>query len=246
MFHDIAIHRDRFFRAGMWAFPASLFVHAGIASLLVVLPLLHTGIPPRAATVVNAFLAVPVPPPPLPPPARSAGRKSGRIKPIHPVAAFDAGKFVVPVHIPDAITEDSPDADGIDGGIDGGVEEGIPGGVWTGMVGPILNVLIGDVEAPVRAGGEVKAPRLTRRVDPVYPEIARQARVEGVVIIEAETDIFGRVRNACVLRSIPLLDQAALDAVRQWVYDPMVINGRPRGLVFTVTVMFKLQSGKSS
>jgi len=239
MFQDIVIHRDRFFRAGMWAFPASLFVHAGIASLLVVLPLLRAGIPPRAATVVNAFLSVPVPPPPLPPPARSAGRKSGRIKTIHPAAAFEAGKFVAPVHIPDVIEEESPGGDGIDGGIEGGVEGGIRGGVWTGMVGPILNVLIGDVEAPVRAIGDVKAPRLVRRVDPVYPEIARQARVEGIVIIEAETDAFGRVRNARVLRSIPLLDQAALDAVRQWVYDPLVINGRPRGVVFTVTVVFK-------
>jgi protein TonB len=86
----------------------------------------------------------------------------------------------------------------------------------------------------------MQAPALVRRVDPVYPEIARQARIEGVVIIEAETDIFGRVRNARILRSIPLLDQAALDAVRQWVYEPMLINGRPRGVLFTVTVTFKL------
>ena len=65
--------------------------------------------------------------------------------------------------------------------------------------------------------------------------------MEGVVIIEATTDIYGRVANMKVLRSIPLLDQAALDAVRQWVYEPMIINGRPRPVIFTVTVRFQLK-----
>ena len=75
----------------------------------------------------------------------------------------------------------------------------------------------------------------------MYTEIARQARVEGVVIVEAITDIYGRVLNVKVLKSIPLLDQAAVDAVRQWVYEPMVINGRPRGVIFVVTVTFNLK-----
>jgi len=97
------------------------------------------------------------------------------------------------------------------------------------------------VEAPVRAVGDVKPPKLLKQVDPVYPEIARQARVEGIVIIEATTDIYGRVQGYKVLRSIPLLDQAAIDAVRQWVYEPMIINGRPRGVIFTVTVRFTLK-----
>lgn len=237
MFHDSLFPRDRFFGTGAWAFPASLLVHVGIASLLVVLPLIHTGIPPRLDKIVDAFLTMPAPPSgKTPPPA--ARRPGGRIKPVQ-AAAFDAGHLVAPVTIPDAITEEPAGGDGLDG-VEGGVPGGIPGGVWTGIVGPILNVLIGDVEAPVRAAGEVRAPALVRRVAPLYPEIARQARIEGVVIIEAETDLFGRVRNAGILRSIPLLDQAALDAVRQWVYEPMVINGRPRGLLFTVTVRFKL------
>jgi len=238
MFHDSLIPRDRFFGAGAWAFPASLLLHVGIASLLVVLPLLRTGLPPRLDRMVDAFLTAPAPPSPPPPPAaRRAGGRASRIRPVQ-AAAFDAGRFIAPVTIPDAITEEPAGGtlDGIDGGIDGGV----PGGVWSGVVGPILNVLIGDVEGPVRAVGDVRAPALVRRVAPEYPEIARQARVEGVIIIEAETDIYGRVRNARILRSLPLLDQAALDAVRQWVYEPLVVNGRPRGVLFTVTVTFKL------
>ena len=239
MFHDSLIPRNRFFGAGAWAFPASLLFHAGIASLLVVLPLIQTGLPPRLDRIVDAFLTLPAPPSPPPPPAaRRGGSRVSRIKRVQ-AAAFDAGRFVAPVTIPDAITAEPAAGNGSDG-LDGGVDGGVPRGVWTGVVGPILNVLIADVEAPVRAIGDVRAPKLVRRVDPLYPEIARQARVEGVVVIEAETDLFGRVRNARVLRSIPLLDQAALDAVRQWVYEPMVVNGRPRGVLFSVTVTFKL------
>jgi len=98
-------------------------------------------------------------------------------------------------------------------------------------------------EGPVRAVGEIKPPRLLKQVDPIYPPVARQARVEGVVILEAETDIFGRVQNTKVLRSIPLLDQAAIDAVRQWVYEPLMIENKPRGCVFTVTVRLQLDGG---
>jgi len=89
--------------------------------------------------------------------------------------------------------------------------------------------------------GEIKPPKLIKKVEPLYPEIARQARVEGIVIIEATTDIYGRVASVKILRSIPLLDQSAVDAVRQWVYEPMVINGKPRGVIFVVTVTFTLR-----
>jgi protein TonB len=117
----------------------------------------------------------------------------------------------------------------------------VVGGVLGGVVGGVLGGVVGEVEAPVRAVGEIKPPKLIKQVDPLYPEIARQARVEGIVIIEAQTDIYGRVVKVKVLRSIPLLDQSAIDAVRQWVYEPMVINGRPRGVIFTVTVRFQLK-----
>ncbi|MDI6844691.1 MAG: energy transducer TonB [Candidatus Saccharicenans sp.] len=80
-----------------------------------------------------------------------------------------------------------------------------------------------------------------RRVEPVYPEIARQIRKEGIVILEAATDIFGRVQSVRVLRSEPFLEEAAIEAVKQWVYEPMIINGRPRSVIFSVTVVFKLQ-----
>jgi len=94
---------------------------------------------------------------------------------------------------------------------------------------------------PVRAIGELKPPKLIKQIDAVYPEVARQARVEGIVIIEATTDSAGKVIDAQILRSIPLLDDAALTAVKQWIYEPAIINGVPRGVIFTVTVRFTLK-----
>jgi len=93
---------------------------------------------------------------------------------------------------------------------------------------------------PVHATGDIKPPKLIKKVEPVYPESARKAEIEGVVIIEATTDVYGRVKKVKILRSIPELDQAATDAVKQWVYEPKIIDGKPRGVIFTVTVQFKL------
>jgi len=92
----------------------------------------------------------------------------------------------------------------------------------------------------VRMIGDLTPPKLLRMVGPVYPEIARRARAEGVVILEATTDLDGRVSNIKVLRSIPLLDQAAIECLKQWVYEPKIIDGKPRKAVFTVTVRFSL------
>lgn len=91
-----------------------------------------------------------------------------------------------------------------------------------------------------KATGEIRPPRLIKKVDPVYPEEARQAGVEGIVILEVTTDVEGQVAAVRILRSVPLLDQAAVDAVKQWIYEPVVIEGKPRPIVFTVTVSFKL------
>ena len=94
---------------------------------------------------------------------------------------------------------------------------------------------------PGRIGGEVKAPSKIRDVKPAYPAIARDARVQGVVIVEAIIDATGRVADTRVLRSIPLLDEAAVEAVRQWEFTPTQLNGTPQAVVMTVTVNFTVQ-----
>lgn len=93
----------------------------------------------------------------------------------------------------------------------------------------------------VRVGGDIKEPRRIRDVKPVYPEIAQQAGVEGIVIIEALIGTDGAVQTARVLRPVPLLDQAALDAVTQWRYTPTLLNGQPVPVIMTVTVTFNLK-----
>jgi TonB family protein len=100
-----------------------------------------------------------------------------------------------------------------------------------------------DGTQPVRVGGAIALPRKVVDAQPVYPPIAQSARVQGVVILEITVGTDGSVRNAKVLRSIPLLDQAALDCVRQWKYEPTQLNGTPVPVIMTVTVNFALQDG---
>jgi protein TonB len=94
---------------------------------------------------------------------------------------------------------------------------------------------------PLRIGGNIKSPAKIYDVRPVYPPIALQARVTGVVILEVVIDADGNVAEGWVLRSIPLLDQAALDAVKEWKYRPTLLNGTPVPVIMTVAVNFNLQ-----
>jgi len=93
---------------------------------------------------------------------------------------------------------------------------------------------------PIRIGGNVQAPERTRYVPPVYPSEARAAGVSGIVIIEAVIGHDGLVTDAKVLKSVPLLDEPALDAVRQWRYAPTTLNGVAVSVIMTVTVKFTL------
>ena len=141
---------------------------------------------------------------------------------------------------------------GSDQGVPGGVEGGVPGGVIGGVVGGLVGAPLPALpppapppaveRAPVRIGGAVTAPALLERVDPEYPPIAVQARVQGVVILEALVDSSGRVEDVRVLRSIRLLDAAAIEAVRKWRYSPLFLNGTAERFVLTVTVSFRLST----
>jgi protein TonB len=131
-----------------------------------------------------------------------------------------------------------------EGGVSGGVEGGIAGGVAGGIVGGLPEAPPPPPpppSAPIRVGGNIKQPARIKNVNPVYPAIAQSARVQGVVIVEAIIGANGKVQDAKILRSIPLLDQAALEAVRQWEYTPTLLNGVPVPVIMTVTVNFTLQ-----
>ena len=104
----------------------------------------------------------------------------------------------------------------------------------------LLLARYGKPDKPVRVGGQIKAPRKVRDQPPAYPDVAKQARVEGVVVLEAVISPQGRVTEVKVLRGSPLLDDAAVNAVKSWVYTPTLLNGVPVPVVMTVTVSFKL------
>ncbi len=95
--------------------------------------------------------------------------------------------------------------------------------------------------APLRVGGSIKEPRKIKDVKPVYPADAEAAGIQGVVILEAVVSPSGSVSDARVLRSVPGLDQAAVDAVRQWEFTPTLLNGVPVPVIMTVTVNFTLR-----
>jgi TonB family protein len=115
-------------------------------------------------------------------------------------------------------------------------------------LGPTISGLQESSESHEKTGvvefGEVKPPKLLKAVTPQYPLQARRLGFEGTVIVEATTDIDGRVKKTKVLKSVPYLDQPAVKAIRQWVYEPALINGHPRPIVFTVTVNFSLHYGE--
>jgi protein TonB len=117
----------------------------------------------------------------------------------------------------------------------GGVIGGIPGGVPEAPPPPP------PPPAPVRVGGAIQPPKKVKDVPPTYPPIAQSARVQGVVILEATIGPDGRVQDVRVLRSIPLLDASAIEAVRQWQYTPTLLNNVPVPVIMTVTVNFTLR-----
>jgi protein TonB len=118
---------------------------------------------------------------------------------------------------------------------------GAPGGLRTVGPPPPPPAPPALPPAPVHVGGHIKAPSKIHDVRPVYPAIAQAAKVEGMVIIEATIGRDGAVINARVLRSVALLDQAALEAVRRWRFTPTLLNGVPVEVIMTVTVNFTLR-----
>ena len=133
----------------------------------------------------------------------------------------------------------------VEGGVEGGVAGGVPGGVVGGVVGGMISSVPPPPPppvVPVRIGGQIKAPALVHRVEPVYSPMAQAARLSGTVILEAIVGIDGRVQSVKVLRPRhKLLDTAAMDALKQWRYTPVILNGIPTPFILTVTFTFSVR-----
>jgi protein TonB len=201
-----------------------------VAQLLAVGPL---PIPRTPVTFVGAIpIAVVEPPRPR---ARTASSD-------HSNAAMENAP---PVVAPDGVAPDPPHTGVVDGPSGGVIVDGGIPGFGTALAAPPPPPpppppRPSAPPQPRRLTGGMRPPRRVVNADPIYPRIAQIAHVEGVVILEATIDTRGRVVDVRVLRSVPLLDQAAADAVRQWIYTPTLFDGAPVPIVMTVTVNFKL------
>jgi protein TonB len=208
--------------------PVSLLSHTIIVAMIVIVPILAAPMMPGVldSGSLTRYIDV-VPPTPPPPPAI---RKT-ELEPVeNPNAA--------PLTPEEGIRPETPRQFEIEVspvGVIGGAEN-----IETVITPPPVVAKPAPPPEPVRIGGTVRQPLKVKNVDPVYPAIAQAARVQGIVIIEATLSPDGRMSNARILRSIPLLDQAALEAVRQWEYTPTLLNGVPVPVIMTITVMFTL------
>ncbi len=220
---------------------ASVVLHTLLIIGILVLPLIfYDVIPATGEQILRTFFVTPPelapPPPPPPPPAPGPRPVAKAIAPPKPV---EATSFVAPIDVPAEITpEESLDL-GVEGGVPGGVEGGVPGGVVGGVVGGLP--LEASPARVVRVGGQIVAPKIVRGVKPVYPPLALQARASAVIIMEAQVDTRGYVKTVKILRGHPLFEEAALEAVRQWRYKPLLLNGEPTEFILTVTIMFNIQ-----
>lgn len=95
----------------------------------------------------------------------------------------------------------------------------------------------------VRVGGNIVAPKPIKKISPDYPELAKAARLSAILILEAHVDTHGVVKSVAVLRGHPLFDEAAVEAVKQWRYRPLLLNGEPTEFIISVTMSFNLQTG---
>lgn len=221
---------------------ASLALHSLLVLAVVVLPLLFYDVLPNEE-VLKTFFVAPLdvaPPPPPPPPPAPGPRSTTKAPPKVDVAPPTA--FVAPVEVPAEIRPEEGLSQGVEGGVAGGVEGGVPGGVVGGVVGGLPTGVLPPPPRVVRIGGQLVAPKLVRKVTPVFPDLAVQARAAAMVLLEAEVDVRGYVKAVKVLRGHPLFDAAAVDAVKQWRYQPLLLNGEPTGFILTVTVGFNLLS----
>jgi protein TonB len=212
-------------------------------SILILIPLIYTEALPK--TMMATMLTAPPPPPPPPPPPAPA-----QIVHVKPQAhLMDAGKLVAPKVIPKDVKiikeEAEPDMSSV--GMTGGVPGGVAGGSMGGVLGGVIGGMGGappppkpKLTGPVKVGGNVQAARILNRVQPVYPPLARQTRISGTVRLHAIISKDGSIQQLEVISGHPLLQQSALDAVRQWRYQPTLLNGEPVEVDTTIDVIFSL------
>ena len=212
--------------------------------VLVLLPLIFTEALPKQQ-LMTILVAPPPPPPPPPPPAAA---------PVHVIkrmTELDNGQLRTPTAIPKKVAmikEDEPPPSAGVAGVVGGVPGGVPGGAMGGVLGSVIGstpTAVPKVATPqrVRVSQGVSQGLLIHQVKPVYPPLARQARIQGTVVLQALISKDGTIENLHLVSGHPMLAPAAIEAVKQWRYKPYFLNGEPVEVDTTINVNFTLAGG---
>ena len=234
----------------------AVIFHGLLILAVVVIPLLV----PQALPKREMFIAMiaPLPPPPAPLRAPEVKPVSAPLKTesvVRPVPTTEV--LVAPVAVPKVIVPivdlpSAPSSIGVAGGLPGGVTGGVLGGVLGGTTGvappslaappppppPPLPAPIVPA-GPIRVGGNVKEPKPVKMVPPIYPQLASRAHVHGIVVLEATLTIEGAVSDIRVISGHPLLTDAAIHCLKQWRYEPTLLNGAPVAVILTAKVRFE-------
>jgi protein TonB len=237
-----------------WTILMAFFLQVVFIIVAIIIPLLWFDVLP-AAQLTSFLVAPPPPPPPPPPPAAAPPVKVVKVIP----RQFDAGKLMAPKVVPKEVAtikeEELPPPTsgvaGVVGGVPGGVAGGTPGGVLGGIIGSVPSAAPPPPPPPpkkeekatpqrIKVGGNVQSARLVRQPRPVYPPLAKQARISGIVKLGAIISKDGTIQHLEVISGHPLLVPAALEAVKQWVYQPTLLNGEPVEVQTQIDVNFTL------
>jgi len=222
----------------------SFAIQVVIVGVMVLIPLIFTEALPKAQLMT--FLVAPPPPPPPPPPAAAP------VKIVHQVQTdIINGQLRTPTKIPQKVQmikeDEAPPPVMATTGVVGGVPGGVPGGSMGGVLGSIASAGANVAALPkiatpqrVRVSSGVQSGLLVRKVQPTYPPLARQARIQGTVVLQAQISKNGDIENLQLISGHPMLAPAAIEAVKQWKYKPYLLNGEPVEVETTVQVNFSL------
>jgi protein TonB len=232
-----------------FATTTSFILNVLAIGIMLAIPLAFTEELPKAQLLT--FLVAPPPPPPPPPPAAAAVKVVKVIQ----TDLLSSGALRTPTRIPTKIQmikeEEAPPPMPAGGGVVGGVAGGIPGGQMNGVIGGIVNSTSTLAAVPkfvpvtpqrIRISQGVTKGLLVQRMEPTYPTLAKQARVQGEVVLSAVIDTNGQIQNLQLVSGHPMLVPAAIAAVKQWRYKPYLLNGQPVEVETTITVIFNLTS----
>jgi|SRR5687767_5519372 len=237
-----------------WTVLVGFLLQILFITVAIVIPMIWFEVLPSAT--LQGFLVAPPPPPPPPPPPAAAPVKVVKVIP----RQFDAGRLMAPKSVPKEVAtikeEELPPPTsgvaGVVGGVPGGVAGGTPGGVLGGIIGSVPTAAPPPPPPPakkeerpvtpqrIKVGGNVQQARLIRQPKPVYPPLAKQARIQGVVKLSAVIAKDGTIQQLEVISGHPLLVPSALEAVKQWVYQPTLLNSEAVEVVTQIDVNFTL------